>query len=291
MKAVVLEIKDGVAAVLCEDGTVTRVRRKCAVGDTVELERVTHLAASRWLRTAIAAVLALVIVGGAGGYYTAYACSYVTLDADPSIEYALNRMNRVISVKALNDEAAGVVSELKDGGVRGKTLSEAVDRTMQILSDSGYLTGDGDYVLASVSSGSDERTQELSDELKRTVSDSSVNLYVVPASLSDRDAAGQQGLSTGRYEIAKTGAAQSGTGTDTGDYKNEPVKKLLQDAGDAANTTAEPAESGDAGTVPAPAAPSENVQAAPEGSSGIQPPPAGDNSPLGPEEGNAEPAG
>ena len=30
MKAVVLEIKDGVAAVLCEDGTVTRVRRKCA---------------------------------------------------------------------------------------------------------------------------------------------------------------------------------------------------------------------------------------------------------------------
>ena len=37
MKAVVLEIRDGEAAILREDGVVVRVRRQCEVGDTIEL--------------------------------------------------------------------------------------------------------------------------------------------------------------------------------------------------------------------------------------------------------------
>ena len=37
MKAVVLEIQDGVAAVLTEDGTVEKVRRECMVGETIDL--------------------------------------------------------------------------------------------------------------------------------------------------------------------------------------------------------------------------------------------------------------
>ena len=40
MKAVVLEIQDGVAAVLTEDGTVEKVRRECMVGETIELDTV-----------------------------------------------------------------------------------------------------------------------------------------------------------------------------------------------------------------------------------------------------------
>ena len=40
MKAVVLEIQDGVAAVLTEDGTVEKVRRECMVGETIELDAV-----------------------------------------------------------------------------------------------------------------------------------------------------------------------------------------------------------------------------------------------------------
>ena len=38
MKAVVLEVRDGYAAVLREDGVVEKLRRSCEVGETIELE-------------------------------------------------------------------------------------------------------------------------------------------------------------------------------------------------------------------------------------------------------------
>ena len=38
MKAIVLEIKNGEAAVLREDGIVVTTRQKCRVGDTIEVD-------------------------------------------------------------------------------------------------------------------------------------------------------------------------------------------------------------------------------------------------------------
>ena len=39
MKGLVLELKDGFAAVLCENGAVMKIQRDCQVGDTIELEQ------------------------------------------------------------------------------------------------------------------------------------------------------------------------------------------------------------------------------------------------------------
>ena len=37
MKAIVLEVRNGVAAVLREDGVIVKTRQKCAVGDTIDV--------------------------------------------------------------------------------------------------------------------------------------------------------------------------------------------------------------------------------------------------------------
>ena len=90
MKGLVLELRDGLAAVLREDGQVVTTAMACQVGETVELPaEVIPFAAGepvstrrrRWASGLVAAVLALAAAGGGYTYNTAVACSYVSVDA------------------------------------------------------------------------------------------------------------------------------------------------------------------------------------------------------------------
>jgi len=267
MKAVVLELHKGTAAVLCEDGTVRKVRRSCAVGDTIELDGGRTRAFPPIARYAAAAVLAVAVLGGAHTYFAASPYSYVSLDVNPSVEYTLNRMDRVISVRALNDDAVSVVDDLAET-VRNDTLSEAVEKTLQSLYDGGYLDADAqEYAIASVASKSGETAEKLSAQLSGDVDagESGLELHVFTAPLSDRSSADGQGISTGKYEVIKTiAAAQDAAGSGTvssGEiqkYRDEPVDTLLRQAELIPETTQSSGESGSAGAAQAPAAPSKD---------------------------------
>lgn len=103
----------------------------------------------------------IALILGSGGLYSynnVVACSYVSLDSTPSIEYTLNRKNLVLDVTALNEEATEIVQELKDAGVKKSTLSEAMEMTAGLLEKYGYLDTDAtDYVLINESSVSDRK--------------------------------------------------------------------------------------------------------------------------------------
>ena len=147
MKALVLEIKDGKAAVLREDGEVVLTDVPCSVGETIEIsagaeERVSRTGAlrakakrrkygRRFMRTAAAAVVALCVAGGSFGYLNVSAESYVSVDSgDASVELAINHFGRVIAVNALNDESEELAGEVyKD--VRGKKFDDAMEHTME----------------------------------------------------------------------------------------------------------------------------------------------------------------
>ena len=108
MKGIVLEKRNGFAAVLREDGLVVKARVQAGVGETVELNDAAApkrgRPALRIVRTAVAAVLALAITGGAYGYTNVAAASYVTLDTEEtSVELSINRMGRVVGVRALDE--------------------------------------------------------------------------------------------------------------------------------------------------------------------------------------------
>ena len=95
MKAIVLEIKNGEAAVLREDGIVVTTRQKCRVGDTIEVDDRVKIGGvkrfNRIARLAIVAMLVICIAGGSLGYMTASASSYVSVDAgETSLEFAVN---------------------------------------------------------------------------------------------------------------------------------------------------------------------------------------------------------
>ena len=237
MKGVVLEIRDGEAAILLEDKTVKRVRCDCEVGDTVEIEekgKITQFPkrATRWIAAAVAAVI--LVSGGSYGYNNAYAYSYVTLDANPSIEYVLNRKNEVLSVSALNEDAVSIVEELNAGDVRGAALTELLEETTELLYRDSYLDAeDGDCLLISVTSRGGRQRESLNAEIEEFNEKERSTVYVTNTSIEEERSAKSLGISTGRYKLMEDALAAEGESAaeDPRSFGEAPVAELLERSG------------------------------------------------------------
>ena len=264
MKAVVLEIEENWAAVLCEDGVVRKIKKgKLSVGDSLDISpesrgKILSLGSFRRYLAGSAAALFL-LTAGAGGVYsynTVWACSYVSLDINPSIEYTLNRQNYVIKVKGLNEEGQGIVDELMKTSLHHATLEEALEQTKLILSQKKYLNSDaGEYVLINVSASNDKRMNILQKEALSAFSteqtQGKLNLVLTGSTLKEHKTASSLGISTGTYQQiqyikaksqkdgnesstdAKTFAIQP---ADIVKYKNYTVSELLESSGQTGNS-------------------------------------------------------
>ena len=180
MRAVVMELREGQAAVLDQDGSFRVIPdADYQIGQVIEVQaeisalpdekvkvKKTHTAArntyartssharrygSRLLPMAAALVLAI----GTGGL-TVYAtpCTTLTLDVNPSLGYDINLFDHVISVKAYNSEGEALLSSM-EGRLSGLKTDVAVERTLAQLKAEGYLEDEETRVLASVSGVSD----------------------------------------------------------------------------------------------------------------------------------------
>ena len=139
MKAVVLETRGREAAVLAMDGGVYIANGKYHVGETIDYREAKRPSVRQW---AVAAAAVVALLDASAGLwvdrnYVAYA--EVSLDVNLSIVYTVNRQDRVLGVRAVNEDAKGIVESLEQDGVRFATLTDAVDRTMALLEDEGYL--------------------------------------------------------------------------------------------------------------------------------------------------------
>ena len=255
MKAVVLENRDGYAAVLTEEGTVVKVRGTYEVGTTLApdvlqtvlvTEQTKKTVRFPHARQIIAAAAALVmVVSGGLGYHTmtAQAYSYVTVDVNPSIEYTLNRLDKVIGVEAVNGNAEGIVSSLTMAGVKGKTLTEALSLTGELLRTEGYLSEAEDYLLFSIVPGDEGRRdrleQEVTDAFGKAEAEDDI-LTITASSPADREAAREMNISTGRYaEIRRIEATRQGKAEEeiipeenvVGQYRDRSVQELFRESG------------------------------------------------------------
>ena len=203
MKAVVLEIKNGVAAVLTADGEVVKTRQKCSVGETIELDRKTARfpdLRQKLTRTAAAAAAAVIVSGGSYTYTTALACSYVSLDVDgSSVELSINRMDRVIGVRAMNDGSEDVARELISE-IKNKKLEDAIDNAMSFFDGKGCFDGERDMVVAGVTADTGRRSERISEALGRfDGKEGRPEMYEFDVSPSERREAHKNDLSGGRY--------------------------------------------------------------------------------------------
>lgn len=202
MKAIVLEIRGGVAAVLREDGSIVKTRQKCAVGERIELDAklVVFPQKRRLVRALVAAALAIVVLGGSFTYMAVPASAYVSIDVgESSVELGFNRLGRVVEVKALNEGSASLARELADD-VRFRPADEAMERTARHLRERGWLDGEDDVVVAGVVAEDDSRREELCGAVDRHFPpEGGLELHRVDVTPRERGEAMERGESGGRF--------------------------------------------------------------------------------------------
>lgn len=227
MKAVVLETREREAAVLVNDGTVRIVRGVYNVGDIID-----YRLRPRFVQWIAAAAAMVVLVGGSATMwidrnYVTYA--EVSLDVNPSIVYRLNKRDRVLSVRAANEDAESIVTALEQEGVRFSPLSDAVEKTMSILDKQGYMDeSTDDYVLINVSADNEGRQKRLSDEVETAMTATLEQNHTIEYRIdhSDRKTAreaDEAGMSAGRYAAWQRDEGAS----DVRDYADKPVRELV----------------------------------------------------------------
>lgn len=167
MKAIIVEIKGRHAAVLSDDGVVSKVKNKnYIVGQEIVLRNNNKL-----IRMAASAAAAIMIfVTPAWAYLTPY--SYVSLDVNPSFEFFINRFDRVLTVKAVNDGGKELLRNINIDGLKNKEIQDALRNVLNELKNQGYIIkGEEDGVIVATSSKTQDKTDILSQKIQAVVNE------------------------------------------------------------------------------------------------------------------------
>ena len=218
MKAIVLEIKNGEAAVLREDGIVVTTRQKCRVGDTIEVsERVEVRPArrfSRLTRIAAVAVLALVIAGSTFGYLSVDASSYVSVDTgDTSLEFAVNHFGRVISVEGLDEDSEEFAQRIAEE-VKHRKFDDAIDCAMTRMEEDGrFEEGRTEEIVTGVTTTNERQRKELQEGIENCMNRDGKPMppvYMMDVTPEERDEARGKHQSPGMFVFEQQGHGPGG---------------------------------------------------------------------------------
>lgn len=238
MKSVVVQIHSGIAVVLSDDGRIVKVRnQKYVIGQVIEMKATTkrkiHFP-SAVAAAAVAIFMCSIIGVSAYAYYTPY--SYVSLDVNPSIEYSLNRFNRVLKVTGVNDEGKEIVQELNLDNLSNKTIDEAIKLTVKQIGEDGYFSGEEEGgVVISTSAKDLKKAESLAGDLEQTAKDAAEgkNIEVVSISvgLERVQAAHNLGVTPGKLNLVEKLRDSSQTPDDVNidEWLSKPVKEIMKE--------------------------------------------------------------
>lgn len=161
---------------------------------------------------------------------------YVSVDVNPSIEYAVNHMNRVISAKAVNSDGSEILSGLS---LKNKTIDEAVKETVQKISDKGYFDASDPGAIeittsntASSTDKADSLASDLQKDAQQVTEDQGKAVDVEADSVTPEfvQQAKDLGISPGKLNlIKKLQASSDDPSTITvDDWKDKPVKDIMK---------------------------------------------------------------
>jgi hypothetical protein len=233
MKAVIVELVEDKAVVLCKNGDFMKVK-KCKdyeVGKEVDISSVTNFKMSRLTKMVSAAAAVLLVAGLGYGFYTYNTpYSYLNIDINPSVEIATNVYDRIISVKPLNDDGQKL---LELGSYKNMKLEDGVEELLQDAKEKGYFNNEQkNAVMITVSGKDEDKVAEIQDEVKDTAEaevkqankDAQVVVEKIP--LVRHQEAEKLGISPGKMlliEKLKTVNPE----IKPEDYVNKPVKEIL----------------------------------------------------------------
>lgn len=168
MKAIIVEIKGRHAAVLTDDGIVSKIKnRNYCIGQEIVIKNNRN----KLIRmTAAAAAAIMLFVTPAWAYSTPY--SYVSIDVNPSFEFLINRFDRVLTVRGFNDDGRELSKDINIDGLKNKEVQNAVKSVLNELKNKGYIIeGQEGGVIIATSSKSEAKKDVLFEKLRTAVNE------------------------------------------------------------------------------------------------------------------------
>ena len=168
------------------------------------------------------------------GWYMQYRVkdSIITLDVNPSIEIVTNRQDRILSVRALNEDAQNIIDGL---GSRTKNLDSMVDVLVIAMIDQDYLNADRNVIMISVENKDIKKADALAASLENRIRESLLLQNVTPdilrqAFTKDKESSAlamQNNMSVGKMRlIQRIIAADTTQSMDT--LASKSMEELLQ---------------------------------------------------------------
>ncbi|MBN2259471.1 MAG: anti-sigma factor domain-containing protein [Clostridiales bacterium] len=206
-KGVIVEIKDKYCVVMARGLETKKIIKKedCSIGQEVYFlpEDVISTISSDWRKYAIAVVLMLAVSVSAYAYQLQNAVyTVVSLDINPSVELSLNRNDVVIALEGLNEDGLAIIDE----DMIGQDVEEVLQQLVENSKKDEYLQDDGFVLLSTVEKKNDDdsidaRLQEIIEGNPELYA--KVNVVVLEATEEDLDAADDEGISVGLYQLEK----------------------------------------------------------------------------------------
>lgn len=146
---------------------------------------------------AVFALAALCILLGGGGYtfYMAPVAA-ISIDINPSMEWELNRFDRVVSVTCYNEDARNVVSDLP---LKYKKYDDAITLLLTSREMSPYLARDPEVNISVVSENAGKE-QEIQNRAAECAGQHCGSVSCHGGSMEERQAAQEAGVSLGKYQ-------------------------------------------------------------------------------------------
>lgn len=236
MKSVIVEIKDGFAAALSDDGCVVKIKNQnYEVGQVLQVSNPKICFTKKIVAFAASAAALVVFSTGAWAYASPY--SYVSLDVNPSIEFTLNRFDRVLDIKAVNDDGEEILSQLQLEDLNNKTIETAIIKTLEQISGSGYFDGETEDGIVIATSGKNvDKADRLAEDLKQTVEievaekgdDFAVETFSV--GLEQVEQARELGVTPGKLHLVENlqSSVTDPTTIDMQEWLDKPVKDIMK---------------------------------------------------------------
>lgn len=231
MKAVIVELKNGYAAALTDDGCIKRIPNKdYAIGQVFEMKARNGKKLAVWAASAAAAVLLCSTTVWA--YVSPY--TYVSLDVNPSIEFSVNRFGRVLSAKAINDDGTEILTNLS---LQHKPIGQAVREAVQQIAKEGYFSGEepGGVVVATScpdQNAADNLAGKVKDAIIETTKDAKDAVIVESESVGQErvQQAQELGVTPGKLNLVEKlkAASPDPDSIEINEWLKKPVKDIMK---------------------------------------------------------------
>jgi len=236
VKAVVVEIKNRYVAVLSDDGCIVKIKNNnYEIGQVIQMSR-SKIHMTKKIAAFAASAAAMVILStGTWAYASPY--SYVSLDVNPSIEFTVNRFDRVLKVRATNDDGTEFLKEVNLNDLKNETIKEALSTTVEQISQAGYFEGNIEAGLVIATSAKNEKkAEDLAKELQETVdtdlveSGQEVQVESFKVGYERVQKAKELGVTPGKLNLVEKlqESATDPTTIDIEEWLNKPVKEIMK---------------------------------------------------------------